>query len=334
MEKTLDTAVNINAPAHVIWAVLDDIEKYPEWNPLVPELKGKTMVGRQVEGILTREGMPTVPLRPTLTAIVGARELRWLSERPTPGEFRAEHYFILEPNEDGTTTLIHNEDFAGTFLTQVWDGINTLGRAAYIKMNEALKERAEAFAAKEQKIHSCLDNPASGKVSLQGKTLTCSCAEKPVVITVNAQAYHNHLCGCSKCWKPEDASMALIAVVADGQLTVAENSDKLQVVDETQSIKRYACSSCGTHMVGRVEDKDHHFYGLNFIHPELVTDGLVPAPEFAGFVSSLVENGMEPAHMVSIRVSLKNRGIPSYDVFSPEIMDMIAWHKVKLGKQE
>lgn len=334
MEKTLDTAITINAPAHVIWAILDDIEKYPEWNPLVPELKGKTMVGRQVEGTLTREGMPTVPLKPTLTAIVGARELRWLSERPTPGEFRAEHYFILEPNDDDTTTVIHNEDFAGTFLTQVWDGINTLGRAAYIKMNEALKARAEAFAAKEQKVHACLDNPTSDKVSLQGKTLKCSCSVKPVVININAPVYHNHLCGCSKCWKPEDALLALIAIVADGQLAVAENEDKLRVVDETQSIKRYACSSCGTHMYGAVEDRDHHFYGLNFVHPELVTDGQLPAPEFAGFVSSLVENGMEPAQMVSIRARLNDLGIPSYDVFSPEIMDMIAWHKVKLAKQD
>ncbi|NSY39357.1 SRPBCC family protein [Leisingera sp. ANG59] len=331
MKETLDTDITIEAPAHTVWAILDDIARYPEWNPLVPELGGRTTVDQQVEGVLTREGMPTVPLKPTLTAIVGARELRWLSERPTPGEFRAEHYFVLDKTNDDITNLTHNEDFAGTFLEQVWEPINTLGRAAYEKMNEALKLRAESYASEKPALHPAVDGGSYASESLVGQTLRCGCACAQVEVKINGPVYHNHLCGCSKCWKPAEALLAMIAVVSGGNLEVTSGGEKLAAVDGDQKIVRYACRDCGTHMYGRVDDADHHFYGLDFIHPELV-DGPAPRPEFAGFVSSLVETGTEPARMGAIRAQLSDAGIPSYDAFSPEIMDMIAWHKVKLAE--
>ena len=85
-------------------------------------------------------------------------------------------------------------------------------------------------------------------------------------------------------------------------------------------------------MVGTVSDPDHHFYGLEFVHPELATDGHQPKIEFAAFVSSLVEAGTPATGMASVRAALGQAAIPAYDAFSPELMDIIAWHKVKLAK--
>ena len=87
-------------------------------------------------------------------------------------------------------------------------------------------------------------------------------------------------------------------------------------------------------MVGRVPDKDHHFYGLDFIHPELAIEANATSkPEFAGFVSSVIESGTSPSKMEAIRDRLKAVGVPTYDAFSPELMDVIAWHKVKVKRQ-
>ena len=84
-------------------------------------------------------------------------------------------------------------------------------------------------------------------------------------------------------------------------------------------------------MVARVEHPDHHFYGLDFIHPELAGGAACPAPEFAGFVSSLVETGRAPSTMSRVRQRLQALGVAAYDAFSPELMDLIAWHKRKLA---
>ena len=331
--KTLETQITIDASPQTVWSILDDLARYPEWNALVPELRGRTTVGETVEGKLVQPNTPVIPLAPTLTRIVGARELRWVTIVPGDQGFTAEHYFILTPTEDGGTHLVHNEDFDGPAVGLLWDGINTNGRDAYNQMNADLKARAEAMKSAPILLHPTVDCAPGQQIVATQSALHCRCALDKVKVRLTAPAVHSHLCGCTKCWKPEGALFALTAVVPVGTLEVTANSEKLDVVDRGQSIQRHACRDCGTHLFGHVSDKDHHFYGVEFIHPEL-SDEASPAapPEFAGFVSSVIEAGASPSQMEAVRHRLSELRIPAYDAFSPEIMDMIAWHKVKLGR--
>jgi S-(hydroxymethyl)glutathione synthase len=43
---------------------------------------------------------------------------------------------------------------------------------------------------------------------------------------------------------------------------VTANEGKLKIVDANAVIQRYACSGCGAHMYGRIENRKHPFYGL------------------------------------------------------------------------
>jgi len=329
--KRLETEIEINASTQTVWSVMDDLERYPEWNPLVPELSGRTTVGRVVTGMIVLHNVPAFALTPTLIRIVGARELRWISVATESG-ISGEHYFIMTPTADGGTHLIHNEDFDGPAVPMMWPGIEAVTRPVYVKMNEALKERAEALEATRPTLHPAVDVGVATGAGSDGATLGCFCAAAAVEVRVDVKVVHNHLCGCSKCWKPSGARFAQVAVVPTGALHVTANEGKLRVIDTSQSIRRHACRDCGVHLFGRVDDVDHHFYGVDFLHPELVIEADVPAPEFAGFTSSLIEAGGNPSHMKAIRKRLAELGIPSYDAFSPELMDIIAWHKVKINK--
>ena len=91
----------------------------------------------------------------------------------------------------------------------------------------------------------------------------------------------------------------------------------------------YACKVCGTHMYGRIENKGHPFYGLDFIHPELFQEAGSAAPGFAAFVSSVIESGVSPIEMAGIRSRLKELGLEPYDCLSPALMDAIATHVAK-----
>jgi S-(hydroxymethyl)glutathione synthase len=82
-------------------------------------------------------------------------------------------------------------------------------------------------------------------------------------------------------------------------------------------------------MYGRIENKNHPFYGLDFIHPELSGDKGWAAPEFAAFVSSVIESGVDPKQMPAIRSRLKELGLEPYDALSPPLMDAIATHTAK-----
>ena len=85
-------------------------------------------------------------------------------------------------------------------------------------------------------------------------------------------------------------------------------------------------------MIGRIENQNHPFFGLDFIHTERSPQtGWAPA-EFAAFVSSIIEAGTPADHMGAIRARLVELGLPPYDCLSPPLMDAIASHVAKSRK--
>jgi S-(hydroxymethyl)glutathione synthase len=180
------------------------------------------------------------------------------------------------------------------------------------------------------KIHPLVDQGVKpGASNFAGGTLTCRCTQDPVKVRVDGSIAYNHACGCTKCWKPADAVFSVVAVVPRDKLHVAQNEAKLQIADSTATIQRYACKACGVHMYGRIENKNHPFYGFDFVHPELFEQAGAPAPEFAAFVSSVIESGVSPDRMGGIRNRLKQLGLEPYDCLSPPLMDAIATHVAK-----
>jgi S-(hydroxymethyl)glutathione synthase len=179
-------------------------------------------------------------------------------------------------------------------------------------------------------IHPSVDGGVKpGKSDFAGGTLSCKCSSSPVTVTLSGNTAFNHVCGCTKCWKPQGALFSMVAVIPRDKLTVSQNGHKLKIVDEKAAIQRYACSGCGVHLYGRIENKEHPFHGLDFVHTELSRDSGWSAPEFAAFVSSIIESGAAPARMGEVRARLKELKLEPYDCLSPGLMDLIATHTAK-----
>jgi S-(hydroxymethyl)glutathione synthase len=179
-------------------------------------------------------------------------------------------------------------------------------------------------------IHPAVDQGLKpGAHGFSGGTLVCRCTDRPVKVRIDSDVAYNHVCGCTKCWKPEGATFSMVAVVPRDKLRVVENGDKLEIVDRSAAIQRYACRGCGVHMYGRIENQGHPFYGFDFVHPELMQEQGWSAPEFAAFVSSIIESGTNPDQMPAVRSRLKELGLEPYDCLSPALMDAIATHTAK-----
>ena len=119
-------------------------------------------------------------------------------------------------------------------------------------------------------IHPAVDQGVKpGAQDFAGGTLVCKCNQDAVQVAVKGQCAHNHVCGCSKCWKPEGTVFSQIAVVSRENVSVTANGHKLAAVDPSAAIQRHACRDCGVHMYGRIENTGHPFHGLDFIHTEL-----------------------------------------------------------------
>jgi len=180
------------------------------------------------------------------------------------------------------------------------------------------------------KIHPAIDGgikPAAE--GFTGGTLLCHCSQNKVEVAIKGQCAHNHACGCTKCWKPKGALFSQVAVIPREKLEVIANGNKLAVVDPKATIQRHACKECGVHMYGRIENKGHPFYGLDFIHTELSNKAGWAPPGFTAFVSSIIESGASPANMDAVRARLKELKVEPYDCLSPPLMDAIATHTAK-----
>jgi S-(hydroxymethyl)glutathione synthase len=179
-------------------------------------------------------------------------------------------------------------------------------------------------------IHPGVDQglkPAAANFA--GGTLSCKCSDKKVTVSIKGQCAHNHVCGCTKCWKPSGALFSQIAVTGCDNVKVTANEDKLKVVDPNAAIKRYACKDCGVHMYGRIDNTGHPLFGVDFFHTELSSEPGWAPPEFGAFVSSIIEAGADPAKMGAVRSRLKELGLEPYDCLSPPLMDMLATHAAK-----
>ncbi|SMY38992.1 Glutathione-dependent formaldehyde-activating enzyme [Photobacterium malacitanum] len=177
------------------------------------------------------------------------------------------------------------------------------------------------------KLHPAIDNgikPTDN--TFKGGLISCHCRKNKVNVKLTGQTAHNHACGCSKCWKPKGALFSQVAVIPRDNVEVIANAKKLIIVDEAATIQRHACKDCGVHMYGRIEDTNHPFYGLDFVHTELSSEQGWSAPAFAAFVSSVIETGTDPKSMPEIRERFESLGLEAYDCLSPDLMDAIATH--------
>ncbi len=205
-------------------------------------------------------------------------------------------------------------------------------KAAKKAAKKAARKAGRAVSrSKPIALHPVIDKGVfrPAKRNFAGGTLTCKCASDAVTVEIKGQTAHNHACGCSKCWKPDGAIFSVAAVTGRDNVSVTANGDKLKIVDANATIQRHACTGCGVHMFGRVENTKHAFYGLDFVHTELSKEKGWSPPEFAAFVSSVIETGTDPADLPAIRTRLKKLGLLPYDCLSPPLMDYLATHAAK-----
>ncbi|CAI4213876.1 unnamed protein product [Parascedosporium putredinis] len=157
-------------------------------------------------------------------------------------------------------------------------------------------------------IHPSIDSGlVKGAENFQGGTIRCHCASNPVEPLLRHRRH------------PRD------------NVEVTANAAKLHVVDANAAILRNACKECGVHLFGRIE-KEHPFKGLDFVHVELSSEKGWQEPQFAAFVSSIIEQGFHPKGIDEVRAKLESVGLKTYDSLSPPLMDAIAtWTAQKSG---
>lgn len=128
--------VTINAPAHKVWEVLTDLDKYHEWNPALVEAHGTVVVGSRLR-IREASGLC---FRPTVLVADPHKELQWIGRLLIPGLADGTHSWTLK-EEGGHTVVTQSETFSG-ILVPILKRFFELDEQFKLS-NEALKMRVE-----------------------------------------------------------------------------------------------------------------------------------------------------------------------------------------------
>jgi hypothetical protein len=138
--REMSAEIEIGARPMGVWAVLTDLSRYPDWNPLFREATGEVAPWKRItlRSVHPANGrMMTV--KPKIVVAEPGVELRWVSS--FPGIMSGEHSFRLSPAGAGTR-LVQSEVFRG-LLVSFSGRILARSEASFRSLNEAIKHRAE-----------------------------------------------------------------------------------------------------------------------------------------------------------------------------------------------
>ncbi|HEU4632979.1 MAG TPA: SRPBCC domain-containing protein [Flavisolibacter sp.] len=144
MNKCIQTEIIINAPKEKVWNILTGFDQYAEWNPFIISSQGKLAKGERLTNTLLN-GDKRIVFKPKVISVVRYQYFDWLGSLFIKGLFDGHHYFEIEELAPGQVKLTHGEHFSGVLSSYLLKRIGEDTRNNFIKMNRAVKQRAEAI---------------------------------------------------------------------------------------------------------------------------------------------------------------------------------------------
>jgi len=146
--KEVRDVIEIAAPAQKIFAIITDLERYPEWNTFCPRMSAKKIVvGEEVDldcqmtdkQLLKNEHEVFLAYEPENFKVCWGTSRK----RGRPG-IKSFHWQVCEPVDERRTRFVNYEQFYGPLSCLVYLLYGGKLRKAYAKYAQDLKKRAEA----------------------------------------------------------------------------------------------------------------------------------------------------------------------------------------------
>ena len=139
----LQNTILIKAPPDVVWAIVEDVERWPEWTPTMESVErlddGEFDVGSST--YIKQPGLPRAQW--VVTAMDRRRHFTWEC-RVLGMRMRATHQ--LSPRDSGTENTLRIE-ITGVVAILVWPLLFFTVKRALQQENDGLKVRSEQFVS-------------------------------------------------------------------------------------------------------------------------------------------------------------------------------------------
>jgi hypothetical protein len=143
----IEHRVGVPASAQAIWAVLADLESWPEWNALYPKVSGVLRIGGKI--FLTEQiaDTPSRELQPTILDWVPDSQILWLEKTRL---LKRTRYIEIEALAETGCIFANGEIFDGFGARFISAGRRRQTYAAFQAFGEALRAQVIATAPPPQ----------------------------------------------------------------------------------------------------------------------------------------------------------------------------------------
>jgi hypothetical protein len=150
MQRAVEHRTGVQAPAEILWEVISDFETWSVWNPIHPRIEAALRIGTPVSvDLVVEESQPPKTIQAVVQDRVPNEQLHWRSTR-VRGLITTIRYLEIERMSDVGSTFSNGELFMGPLVRLVSRDERRRLRAAYTRMGEAVKARAEALWSQRQ----------------------------------------------------------------------------------------------------------------------------------------------------------------------------------------
>lgn len=137
----IEHRLGVPAPAHVIWDVLKDIESWPQWTSLYPQVSGVLRIGGKIAVTEQVEGLPPREIEPFIIDWVPDSQILW---KTTQFLLKRTRYIEIEKLSDTGCIFSNGEIFDGFAARYISNSQRRQQRAAFEAFGEALRARVIA----------------------------------------------------------------------------------------------------------------------------------------------------------------------------------------------
>lgn len=143
--------VDIDAPASVVWDVLTDLDRYPEWNPFTVKVESTLQLGEPVNLHVPLPGSGDILVYVEhLVAFEPEQLLSW-EKRATPDDKQAARRDQYIEKVDDTHCRYFNTDiFLGLYQDTIMEQSGAWVKQSFDEVARAVKKRAEELYQQQQ----------------------------------------------------------------------------------------------------------------------------------------------------------------------------------------
>ena len=143
MRVKIEHRIGVQAPAEAIWAVIAEIERWPDWNPLYPKAEGKLRIGGPLTLELALPDRKPQTIRPVIVDWIPNEQIHW---RLTAfaGLVKATRYLEIEQLNETACIFSNGELFEGPLMRFIPKKTRRAIKAGFRAFGETVRDRAEA----------------------------------------------------------------------------------------------------------------------------------------------------------------------------------------------